>query len=239
MIIIYILLALFALLVVILLFPLKIDINYNVNTTSLKDKTQNLNTNNYVRLYILNGIKIAHFDQKNKQSVNKIGSNNNKKIKNKNKDNKKKRMLNSNVILNIAYKFIIDLLNIKKMNEAVITKEDLAVINKNINFEKLILNIGINFKEVLTNAYLIAFLNSAINMYLAKNIDRINLENTEYTTYISNEILNIKIDSIIKLNLVNTIIVIFKVLFRFRKVVKKNGRTTSNRKFNDDSYDFA
>ena len=237
MIIIYILLALFALLVVILLFPLKVDINYNVNTTSLKDKTQNLNTNNYVRLYILNGIKIAHFDQKNKQSVNKMEGKNSKKVKSKKNGNKK--MLNSNVILNIVYKFILDLLNIKKMNEAVITKEDLAVINKNINFEKLILNIGINFKEVLTNAYLIAFLNSAINMYLAKNIDRINLENTEYTTYISNEILNIKIDSIIKLNLVNTIIVIFKVLFRFRKVVKKNGRTTSNRKFNDDSYDFA
>ena len=42
---------------------------------------------------------------------------------------------------------------------------------------------------------------------------------------------NIKVDSIIRFKLVNTIIVIIKVFFKFRKVVKKNGTgRTSNRK---------
>ena len=76
-------------------------------------------------------------------------------------------------------------------------------------------------------------------MYIAKNIEKFNLEKTNYNTYTSNEILNLQIDSIINLKLVNTIIIILKIIFKLRKVEKKNGRTTSNRKFNDDSYEFT
>ena len=51
---------------------------------------------------------------------------------------------------------------------------------------------------------------------------------------------NIKIDSIIHLQLANIIYIIIKIIFKLRKVEKKNVRyKTSNRKFNDDSYDFA
>ena len=74
-----------------------------------------------------------------------------------------------------------------------------------------------------------AFLNSVINMYLAKNINRFNIDRTKYSTYISNKVYDIDFYSIINLNLVNTIIVIIKLIIKLKKVVKKNGKqTTSN-----------
>ena len=83
-------------------------------------------------------------------------------------------------------------------------------------------------------------INVVINMFIAKNIKKFNLQNTKYKTYISGEVYNIKIDSIIHLQLANIIYIIIKIIFKLRKVEKKNVRyKTSNRKFNDDSYDFT
>ena len=61
-----------------------------------------------------------------------------------------------------------------------------------------------------------------------------------YFDIIKKYVYNIKIDSIIHLQLANIIYIIIKIIFKLRKVEKKNVRSkTSNRKFNDDSYDFA
>ena len=77
-------------------------------------------------------------------------------------------------------------------------------------------------------------------MAIASNINKFNLEDTRYKTYISGEVYNIKIDSIIDVKLANIIYIIFKIIYKLRKVEKKNVRDkTSNRKFNDDSYDFT
>ena len=131
------------------------------------------------------------------------------------------------------------MLNYKKFDEALLNKKDLKKVNNAISFKSIYINIGVNLKNYIVNAYIIAFLNAVINMYIAKNIEKFNLEKTSYNTYTSNEILNLQIDSIINLKLVNTIIIILKIIFKLRKVEKKNGRTTSNRKFNDDSYEFT
>ena len=82
-------------------------------------------------------------------------------------------------------------------------------------------------------------LNYIINSYIAKNSDRFNLKNLKYKTYISENLLKIKIKSIVNLNLVNTIYIVFKLIIKYMKGGNKNGKKTSNRKFNDDSYDFA
>ena len=106
--------------------------------------------------------------------------------------------------------------------------------------EKLDLDFGINFINPIVNAYVLTLINVLINMFIAGYIDKFNLENTRYKTYISGEVYNIKIHSIIEAKFANIIYIILKIKFKLRKVEKKNVRNkTSNRKFDDDSYDFT
>lgn len=203
--------------------PVRLKITYELNTNfDGKEKEENLNTLNNISIYLLYYIKVANVNVKNIQRA------------------KVSQKITSRVIFDIIYKIVLEFLNFQKMNDALLTKKDLKKISNSIYFEKMHLNLGINFKNILVNVYSISLINSIINMYLASNVDKINFEETNYLTFISNKMFNIKIDSIIRLKLVNTIIVIIKVFFKFRKVVKKDGtRRASNRKFNDDSYDFA
>ena len=222
MVFLYIFIGLLLILFLILIIPIRLEVKYEVNTDLNESNKEQLNTLNYVNIYILYFIKIKKLEMKNKQNSNlKEGSTSRKNV------------------FDMIYKFLLDFLNFKKIDNALLNYKDIKCINNNIFFEKIDLNIGINFKDVLYNAYIISFLNAIINMYFAKNSDKINFNKTNYITYISNKIFNIKVDSIIRVNLVNTIIVIIKIIIRFRKVVNKDGRTTSNRKLNDDSYDFT
>lgn len=219
----YIITFLSLLILCVLFIPMRLKITYELNTDfDKKEKEEDLNTLNNISVYILYYIKVANINAKNVQKA------------------KSSKKITGKVIFDIIYKLILEFLNFQKMNDALLTKKDLKKFSDSIYFEKMHLNLGINFKNILTNVYAISILNALINMYFAKNINKINLEDTRYLTFISNKMFNIKIDSIIRFKLVNTIIVIIKVFFKFRKVVKKNGtRRTSNRKFNDDSYDFA
>ncbi len=219
----YIIASLTILILCVLFIPMRLKITCELNTDfDKKEKEEDLNTLNNISIYILYYIKVANINAKNVQKA------------------KSSKKITGKVIFNIIYKLILEFLNFQKMNDALLTKKDLKKFSNSIYFEKIHLNLGINFKNVLTNVYAISVLNALINMYFAQNINKINLEDTSYLTFISNKMFNIKIDSIIRFKLVNTIIVIIKVFFKFRKVVKKNGtRRTSNRKFNDDSYDFA
>ena len=118
--------------------------------------------------------------------------------------------------------------------------KDIKNFINSIYVKKLKLDLGINLINTILNVYVSTLINVVINMFIANNINRFNLENTRYKTYISGEVYNIKIDSIIHLQLANIIYIIIKIIFKLRKVEKKNVRSkTSNRKFNDDSYDFA
>ena len=104
----------------------------------------------------------------------------------------------------------------------------------------LLLTFGLNLLNPILNAYVITLFNTAINMIIAKHQNKFNLKDLRYKTYISGEIYNIKIHSITYIKLANIIYIIFKIIYKYRKVDKKNVRgKTSNRKFNDDSYDFT
>lgn len=218
----YIFLSVFFIFLLILIIPIRIKFNYELNTDFVKSKDEeNLNTLNSVDIYFLKYIKVARINSKNVQKA------------------KMSRRLLSKLIFDIVYKLFLEVLNFQKMEDALLTKKDLKLFLKNIYFEKLHLNLGINLKNIIANVYAISFFNAVINMYFAKNADKINLEDTSYLTFISNKMFNIKIESIIRLRLANTIHIIIKVFFKFRKVVKKDGSRTSNRKFNDDCYDIS
>lgn len=219
----YIILGFLIIIILIFIIPLKVELKYEINTNfDNKDKLEKLNTANYINLYILNFIKIKKFKIDNKES---------EKENNKSGSGKK--------VFDIISKFIIQYIKYEKIDQALVTQKDLKKLKSNLYYEKIDLNIGVNLKDVVLNAYIIAFLNAYINMYFAKNANRINFSKASYITYISNKIINVKINSIIKVNLVNTIGIIIKLIIRFRKVVKEDGRTTSNRKLNANGYDFT
>ena len=94
---------------------------------------------------------------------------------------------------------------------------------KSISFNEFYLILGFNLKEPIINSYLIAIINSLINIYLVQNIDKFKMENVAYKTYISNKIIDFNFFSIINFKLVNNIIIIFKIIKKLRKVVNKNG----------------
>lgn len=223
MIFLYIILGVLALAILIIITPLKVELRYEINTNF--DKSNNLeqlNTVNYINLYILNFIKIKKFKMDNKE---------NEKEKNNSPSGKK--------VFDIIAKFLIQYIKYEKLDQALLSTKEIKRLKSSLYYEKIDLNIGVNFKDVVLNSYIISLLNALINMYFAKNADKINFSKASYITYISNKIINIKINSIIKVKLVNTIGIIIKLIISFRKVVKKDGRTTSNRKLNANSYDFA
>ena len=144
------------------------------------------------------------------------------------------------MVINSVFNALDKALTGEKINKALLNSKDIKNFINSIYVKKLKLDLGINLINTILNVYVSTLINIVINMFIANNINRFNLENTRYKTYISGEVYNIKIDSIIHLQLANIIYIIIKIIFKLRKVEKKNVRSkTSNRKFNDDSYDFA
>ena len=127
-----------------------------------------------------------------------------------------------NVIDGIS-KLAENIITYEKRNSLIIDKKDLRKLLKSISFNEFYLILGFNFKEPILNSYIIAVINSFINIYLAQNIDKFKMENTAYKTYISNKIIDFHFFSIINFKLVNNIIIIFKIILKLRKVVNKNG----------------
>ena len=217
MIFLYIILGILLLVILAILIPIKIKINYNVETEFNKEKRkEQLHTVANIKIYLFYFLKIKTINSDNKENAGR----------------RKK-------VFKVIYKFLINFLNFRKINTALVKKEELKKISDSIYFKMLDLDIGINSKNILANVYLMSTLNGLINMYFAYKSDKMDLDKVKYKTYISNKIVNLKVDSIIRFNLVNTIIIIIKIILRYRKVVKEDGKTTSNRKLNDDSYDFA
>ncbi|MEG2310908.1 MAG: hypothetical protein RSB76_02855 [Clostridia bacterium] len=182
----------------------------------LKIKIKWSTSNKYVCVYIFEIIRVSKI---------KLGDNTKREIKNKfdvsiKSINKIKRKLND-------IKFIII--------KIILTKT--FKINNAFSIKMFNLDFGFNTNDVILNAYILAFLNSIINIYFVCNQKRI--KNVLYKTYISNKNINLKFDGIFNLKLVNTICIIFQIMLEIRKVEHKNGRTTSNRKFNVNSYDIT
>lgn len=231
--IMYILISFILILFVILfVFPITIEIKDNIKPTFnkiKKYKNESVKEKHYVKFKILKFITVYKRDLD----------------KNKNENDSKKLYKNITndpleMVVNSVFNALDKAVTSEKVNKALLNSKDFKNIINSMYIKKLHLDFGINLINSIVNAYVSTLINVIINMVIASNINKFNLEDTRYKTYISGEVYNIKIDSIIDVKLANIIYIIFKIIYKLRKVEKKNVRNkTSNRKFNDDSYDFT
>lgn len=218
--------------ILLFVFPITIEIKDEILPTFnkiKKYKSETVKEKHYLKIKILGFILIF------KKDLNK-----NKK---KNDDNKLYKNVSNDpleMVINSVFNVLDNAVTGEKINKALLKSKDIKTIINSIYLKKFYLDLGINLLQPILNAYISTLINVVINMFIAKNIKKFNLQNTKFKTYISGEVYNIKIDSIIHLQLANIIYIIIKIIFRLRKVEIKNVRSkTSNRKFNDDSYDFT
>lgn len=228
-ILIFVILLLF---VVLLVFPITIEIKDNivpVFNKIKKYKSESVKEKHYIKIKILKLI-----------TVYKIDLDENKK---KNDDKKLYKNTSNDpieMVINAIFNALDKAITSEKVNQALLNHKDFRNIINSLYVKKLDLEFGINFINQILNAYISTLINVLINMIIARYINKFNLKDTRYKTYISGEVYNIKINSIIDVKLANIIYIIFKIIYKLRKVEKKNVRNkTSNRKFNDDSYDLA
>ena len=231
--ILYIIISILLLLFVILLaFPVTIEIKNNIvpdYNKIKKYKSESVKEKYFLKIRILKFITIY-----------KVDLDENKKKKNKDKLYKNNSNDPVEIVINAIFNAIDKSITSQKVNKALLNHKDFKNIINNLHVKKLDLDFGINFINPIVNAYVLTLINVLINMFIAGYIDKFNLENTRYKTYLSGEVYNIKIHSIIEAKFANIIYIILKIKFKLRKVEKKNVRNkTSNRKFDDDSYDFT
>lgn len=184
----------------VLIIPLKIKINFNMKSENKNDE-EDLKTVNKIEIYILRFIKIKtiYVNKKEKTNQNNMINNNTK-----------------NVISDIS-KAVENYIKYEKKDSTVISKNDIAKLKKGLKFEEFYLNLGFNLKNYILNAYAIVILNALINMYFSKNADHFDLQKTQYKTYISNKVIDLRFYSIINFKLVNNIIIILKLVLKLRK----------------------
>ena len=207
----YIFLGVIVLIFLVVLIPIKVVIDYEFYSKDYNINNENIKKE--IKIYILRFIKIKTFKKKKKEKSN-----------NENNDN------------NIIY----NLINVYKKYKDVTEDETLLdKLKRSMKVKKADFEIGFNSKNYIVNSYIMAYINYYINMYVGKNIDRFNLNKTKYNTYISDKLLKVKIKGILDLKIVNTIHIIIKLIFRYMKGGNNNGKKTSNRGFNVNSYDFS
>lgn len=231
--IMYILISFILILFVILfVFPITIEIKDDIKPTFnkiKKYKNESIKEKHYVKIKILKFITVYKRDL----DTNKNENDSKKLYKNTTNDPLE-------MVVNSIFNALDKAVTSEKVNKALLNSKDFKNIINSMYIKKLHLDFGINLINSIVNAYVSTLINVIINMVIASNINKFNLEDTRYKTYISGEVYNIKIDSIIDVKLANIIYIIFKIIYKLRKVEKKNVRNkTSNRKFNDDSYDFT
>ena len=218
--------------IVLFVFPITVQINDNIVPTFnkiKKYKSESVKEKHYIKFKILKFITVYTINlDKNKKK------NDDKKLY-KNTSNDPLEM-----VINAIFNALDKLVTSEKINKALLTPKDLRNILNSLYFKKVSLDLGINFLNTILNAYVITVINVIINMFINNNLNKFNLNDTRYKTYISGEVYNIKINSIIDIKLANIIYIIIKIIYKLRKVEKKNVRNkTSNRKFNDDCYDIT
>ena len=82
-----------------------------------------------------------------------------------------------------------------------------------LNIDKFKVELGINLDDPLLNAYIIAGINAILSMYLSQNIKKVNLENVDYLTFISNKKIFLNADITIKISVFKSIDAILKIIF--------------------------
>lgn len=99
---------------------------------------------------------------------------------------------------------------------------------KKSNFDKFSLLLGFNLDDPIANSYINASINTILCIYINHNQQKFNLKKLYYGTYISENLLFLNFESIIKLSLVDTIKVVVKEYFDDKK--KKNKDSKENNK---------
>jgi hypothetical protein len=178
------------------------------------DKSTIVN-DNYIDIYLFNIIKIKRI-----KIQKEIHSNNKKE---------------DNEIINTIFEIVKQILKSLEKEEIV---KIVSRILKTIKVDKLDMKLGLNLKDPIINAYTIAVINSILPLTFAKNTSNFNLKNIKYETFVSEKIIDLKIDSIIYVSIVKNIISIIKIILVILKGGIKNGNKTSNRISNDYINDF-
>lgn len=221
---IYILILVFVIILLFVFLDIKITINYKklYYKNNLEDSEKDLEKNtNKITIYIFNFIKIKTLD------IDKLIKKENEII-----IEKEKEIENKNYILNLLTGFNL-------IKGKIITKYLFEFIHK-IKVDKLYLSLNYKINNMYFNIYSIVILNIIFSMFVSKYNKCFNFDDFYYNFSMSqNEKLNFNFNSIIRLKLVNTIIIGIKIIFKILKEEKRYGKRTSNRKLNDDCYDFT
>ena len=221
---IYILILVFVIILLFVFLDIKITINYKklYYKNNLEDSEKDLEKNtNKITIYIFNFIKIKTLD------IDKLIKKENEII-----IEKEKGIENKNYILSLFTDFNL-------IKGKIITKYLFEFIHK-IKVDKLYLSLNYKLNNMYFNIYSIVILNIIFSMFVSKYNKCFNFEDFYYNFSMSqNEKLNFNFNSIIRFKLVNTIIIGIKIIFKILKEEKKYGKRTSNRKLNDDCYDFT
>lgn len=141
----------------------------------------------------------------------------------------KSKFLNS---LYIILKQIVKSLKFNEINQIMVR------LLKSISIKYLDMDLGINLKDPILNAYTIAIINCIIPLLVQNNTHSINLNKIKYNTFISENLIFLRINCIISFSIVKNIPSIIKIIFVLVKGGIKNGNKTSNRISNDNIYDF-
>lgn len=219
----YFIIAIFALILLVLIFPIRIQLRYSKRHRPKNERNNVLDdiisvndsypNQNYLVIYVFYFIPIC------KLELDKTKSKKGKKKKQKKYEKLRKKIIASD-ILNTVSNFFISLIDYDKTNKFYFNSKDIKNINKHLKYKKLDLNLGINFFEPIINAYAIAFINAIINIYIAKNVKQFNLSKTTYNTYISQEIYNLRLDLQMSVSLIFISPQILKFLVKNKKAKK-------------------
>ena len=102
---------------------------------------------------------------------------------------------------------------------------------KSIKVHDLDMDLGLNLNNPILNAYSIAAVNSILPLYFAKNGNSINLRNIRYTTFVSQKVIDLKIDTTIYVSILKNLPSIFKILFivlKSKLSEMKNNKNSKN-----------
>ncbi len=225
----YIFLGIFILIALAIVIPIKIKIKYTAISNTGNKEGEELKYDNFIQIYLYGFIKVLKISLDKKDQSDKTA---NTKISTESSSAEE-----ADKVVDTVYNVLIKFIEYLKVLQVLLNKKDIRKIHDSINFKKFNLNLGINFKNLILNAYIVTFVTSIISIYLASNTNKFNRKNLMYNVYVSNKIIDLNLDCIIKFKLANTIGIIIKIINKLRKVEDKNVRTTSNRKFDDDSHD--
>ena len=218
--------------VVIFVFPVRIEVRehiYPIYPKIFRYKSRSVEKKHFIKIKISKIITVYKIDLDKKKQEKHLK----KFFKNTSNDLVE-------LAINAIFNFLDNMVTSTKVNKALLSSKDFTRILDSVYVKKLDLEIGINLVNVLVNVYVNALFNSLINMMISKRKNQFNLNNLRYKTYTSGDVYDIKINSIIDIKFANIIGIIIKIVFKLRKVEKKNVRNkTSNRKFNDDCYDIS